>query len=256
MTLAPFAPPGPQLLAAPAACCLTHQNDARQLARVVAAAVLPGTVLEIGSGSGAVAIRLLHLRADLRVVGVEVSSTAAGESLRRATAMGLGDRLHVIRGDALVVRLPAAPSLVANPPMLPTERWFEAPAKSPQREGFAAALARRFGALESTADIWIHLFDFHGIDRSYGWGTPIAQVAAELGFELSLPHHGWRAIGPTSRVRDALPQLARLFPEADAQVDGAPARLGELGHVDARPLLIPHSVVRLHRATAANGVLR
>ncbi len=256
MTLASFAPPSPQLQASPAACCLTHQHDARQLARNVAAVVPPGTALEIGSGQGAVAMRLLHLRADLRVVGVEVSSRAAGESVRRATAMGLGDRFRVIRGDALVVRLPDSPSVVLNPPMLPTEAWFEAPAKSTPHEGFAAAIIRRLGAQQTTTDIWIHLFDVHGIDRSFGWGTPVAHVAAEFGFELSFPHRGWRAVGPASRVREALPQLARLFPEALALVDGAPTRLRALGRPDARRLLIPHSVVRLHRSPTSNGALR
>ena len=256
MTLALTDSAHPYVSSTPAACCMTHQHDARQLARVVAAVVPPGVVLDIGSGAGAIAMRLLHLRPDVRVVGVEVASGMALGSVRRAAAMGLGDRFRVVRGDALAVRLPDAPSVVVNPPMLPTEGWFEAPAASWPREGFAAALVRRLGARRVTSDIWIHLFDFQGIERSFGWGTPIARVAAEFGFELSYPHRGWRAVGPTSRVRDALPQLARLFPDARALIDGAPVRLDELRPAEAYALLIPHSVVRLHRAPTANGALR
>ncbi len=256
MTLATLDAPRPTLPPAFAPCCATHQHDARQLARVAAAVMPPGTALDIGSGTGAVSVRLLRLRHDLRIVGVEVSSAAARESVRRATAMGLGDRFRVIRGDALATRLPDAPSVVVNPPLLPTEGWFAPPAASSPREGFAAALVRRLGERQATSDIWIHLFDFHGIDRSFGWGTPIAQVAADLGFELGLPHRGWRAVGPTSRIRDALPLLALLFPDARAIVDGAPARLQELRTIETRPLLIPHSVVRLHRTQSPNGAAR
>ncbi len=256
MTLAPFASASPHVPAAPSACCMTHQHDARQLARIVAAVVPPGVVLDIGSGAGTVAMRLLHLRSDLRVVGVEVSSGAALESVRRATAMGLGDRFRVLRGDALGIRLPEARSAVVNPPMLPTESWWEAPRRSSPGEGFAAALVRRLGAQPGTSDIWIHLFDFHGIERSFGWGTPLVQVATEFGFEVSFPHRGWRAVGPTSRIRDALPQLVRVFPDATALVDGAPIRLSEARPIGAGQLLIPHSVVRLHRAPTANGAPR
>ncbi|MHB8959976.1 MAG: methyltransferase [Candidatus Limnocylindrales bacterium] len=235
---------------------MTHQHDARQLARVVAAVVTPGVVLDVGSGGGAVAMRLLHLRPDVRVVGVEVASGAALESVRRSTAMGVADRYRVIRGDALAIRLPEAQSVVVNPPMLPTEGWFANPGRASAREGFAAALVRRLGVQRRTTDVWIHLFDFMGIERSYGWGTPLVDVAADAGFEMSFPHRGWRAVGPSSRIRDALPQLARLFPEAPSLVEGTPRPLSELADIGARSLLIPHSIVRLHRPGLLIGDLQ
>ena len=62
--------PAPSL---PAACCLNQAHDAHRLAQTLATVATPGTILDIGCGSGSVAIPVL-LAPDLHAVGVEVLS--------------------------------------------------------------------------------------------------------------------------------------------------------------------------------------
>jgi SAM-dependent methyltransferase len=234
-------------------CCLTHKHDAHHLARAAALVAPPGVVLDIGCGAGGVAIPLLHARADLCVVGVEVSRPDGDEAVRRATVMGIGRRFRLLQGDALTVDLPSAPSVTVNPPMLPTEPWFAVRGRDGREELFVHAMFARLARRPATADIWIHLFDYQGIDRSSGTYPALAAVAAREAFEISYPHRGWRAIGPASAIRVALPALARLFPDAIAVADGREVRFTDLMRHTPTSLLIRHSIVRLHRPGIMTG---
>lgn len=254
-----FATPRPSFplpIPYPAPCCLTRSHDAYHLARAAAAMARPGTIVDVGCGTGGVAISLLRARPDVRVVGIEVVPDHAREASTRASVLGLGDRLHVVPGDALSVPLPDAPSVVVNPPMLPTEPWFVAPCGDGPPELFAHALLRRLADNKTTGNIWLHAFDFLGLDSPTGASPSLARIAADVGFELSYPHRGWRAVGPTSAIRDALPALSRLFPEALAWADGRQRRFAELKRADSPDLLIRHSIVRLNRPALVPGDLR
>jgi hypothetical protein len=81
----------------------------------------------------------------------------------------------------------------------------------------------------------------------------VEEVAAEGGFEVSYPHRGWRACGPTSAITAALPALCRQLPEAIASIAGSEKRFADLPRDGAGPLLIRHSIVRLNRTTALTG---
>lgn len=239
----------------PPPCCLTSAHDAYYLARAAAAMVRPGVVLDVGGGSGRVAIPLLHARRDVRVVGIEVARDAAREATARAMAAGIADRLEVRIADVLAVTLPDAYSVVANPPLLPTEPWFTVPRRDGPPELFPHALLRRLAGQPLTSDVWLHLFDFVGIDVPSGGFPSLVRAAGDLGFELSVPHRGWRAVGPSSAIRGALPELAQLFPNAVAWVDGRERRFEEVKDGGARELLIRHSIVRLNRPALPAGDL-
>jgi release factor glutamine methyltransferase len=73
----------------------------------------PGArVIDVGTGSGAVALALAHERPDLRVVGVDVSQDALAVARANAARLGLevefhcGDLLAGHRADAVLANLP------------------------------------------------------------------------------------------------------------------------------------------------------
>jgi release factor glutamine methyltransferase len=69
-------------------------------------------VLDVGTGSGAVALALKHERPDLSIVGVDVSEEALGLATENRDALGLdvefvlGDLLAGLDGDAVLANLP------------------------------------------------------------------------------------------------------------------------------------------------------
>jgi release factor glutamine methyltransferase len=69
-------------------------------------------VIDVGTGSGAVALALAHERPDLRVVGIDVSEDALAVARANAARLGLdvefvcGDLLGGVPGDAVLANLP------------------------------------------------------------------------------------------------------------------------------------------------------
>lgn len=236
-------------------CCLDHTHDAYRLARAVAEEVPPGQLLDIGCGAGGVAIPVLQARPDVRVTGVELSRDAAARARQRAASSGVVARMQVLAGDAFAIPLPRAPSVAANPPMLPAEPGFSFRSRAGGEELFWEKLVRVLARRAEVADVWLHLFDFQGVGGRFGNFPSVDELARTGGFEVSYPHRGWRACGPRSAITSALPTLRRLFPDARARLGDTEARFGELACAPQAPLLIPHSIVRLHRAPATSGGL-
>ncbi len=73
-------------------------------------------ILDIGVGSGAIALALAHERPDARVVGTDTSSAAleVAEENRRRT--GLGERVRFVHGDLLAGESGPFDLVVSNPP--------------------------------------------------------------------------------------------------------------------------------------------
>jgi release factor glutamine methyltransferase len=76
----------------------------------------PGaSVLDVGTGSGAVALALKHERPDLDVAGIDISADAVTVARANATALNLdvsftiGDLLGEARADAVLANLPYVP---------------------------------------------------------------------------------------------------------------------------------------------------
>lgn len=78
-------------------------------------------VIDVGTGTGAVACALAAARSDVRVVAVDVSKDAVALARRNVIALGLDDRVSVLAGDLLSgLGACAADLIVSNPPYLPT----------------------------------------------------------------------------------------------------------------------------------------
>ena len=85
-------------------------------------ALLPAgrrVVVDVGTGSGCIAVAIADARLDARVVAVDVSSRAARLARDNARALGVAARVAVVVGDVLrAVGAGCADLIVANPPYL------------------------------------------------------------------------------------------------------------------------------------------
>lgn len=84
-----------------------------------------GLVVDVGTGSGAVAVALAGCRPRITVLATDISATALAVARENLARYGLGDRAELYVGDLLVPvrgRLQAGPVLavVANLPYVPT----------------------------------------------------------------------------------------------------------------------------------------
>ena len=162
------------------------------LPRAASDAVVPGaaaTVIDVGTGSGAVALALAAERPGLRVVASDVEPAAVALARRNARALGLP--VEVVRSDLLAhPRLARAAReaavLVANLPYLPASdraalpaelAWEPAAALFGGPDGLREARrlrAQAWRALSPGATVWLELDPRNA--------TPFAREARALGW--------------------------------------------------------------------------
>ena len=77
-------------------------------------------VLDVGTGSGALAIALAHERQELSVTAIDVSPAALAVAADNARSNGVAERIHFAQHD--LRQLPPGPFdlIVANPPYVPS----------------------------------------------------------------------------------------------------------------------------------------
>jgi len=96
-----------------------HSMDALLLAKL-AAPRPTDRVLDLGCGSGAIALLLAHRHPRLRVVGVEIQPALASRARRGALLNGLQDRVEILGGDLRRVEAVLSPAgfdlVLCNPP--------------------------------------------------------------------------------------------------------------------------------------------
>ena len=81
------------------------------------------SVLDIGTGSGAIAIALAHEMPEIYVTAIDCSEAALEVARGNARRNGVEDRVACLAGD--LKRLPAGPFdvIVSNPPYIPSRDW-------------------------------------------------------------------------------------------------------------------------------------
>jgi release factor glutamine methyltransferase len=87
-------------------------------------ATLPAAVVvDVGTGSGCLAVALARERPALTVVATDVSGEALAIARRNAVRHGVATRVHLVRGDLLTAfaHRPLADLIVSNPPYVPDE---------------------------------------------------------------------------------------------------------------------------------------
>lgn len=100
--------------------------------------------VDVGTGSGCVAVALARCAPRLRLCGVDLSAAALGVARSNARRHGVDDRVGFLQGDLL--RPLAAPLdlVVSNPPYVATTEWDALP-PSVRREPRLALLAGSSG---------------------------------------------------------------------------------------------------------------
>src|SRR5208283_2863008 len=95
----------------------------------------PGTILDLGTGSGAIALALAVFYPQAAVTGLEVSAEALALARENAAALGLGERVRFLESNWFTALEPGArfDLIVANPPYLSAA---EAAATAPEVHGF------------------------------------------------------------------------------------------------------------------------
>lgn len=148
----------------------------------------PKTVVDVGTGSGAIALTLARHLPTARIIATDLSPIALRLARKNARLLGLARRVRFVKADLLPPRSQEPDLIVANLPYLPTAVWRSAPPDVKRYEPRAALDGGRDGL-----DAYRALF---------------AQVAAR----------GWRCpllieIDPSQKRR--LPDVVRrFFPKA------------------------------------------
>ncbi|MDD3581185.1 MAG: peptide chain release factor N(5)-glutamine methyltransferase [Desulfobacca sp.] len=99
-----------------------------------------GPVLDVGTGSGVLAVVLARTLPDPWVVALDLSATALALAQENARRLGAADRISFVQGD---LSQPLAPGptfalIVSNPPYVPTGDWQRLPRETRDFEPRAA----------------------------------------------------------------------------------------------------------------------
>ncbi|MCQ2354033.1 MAG: peptide chain release factor N(5)-glutamine methyltransferase [Clostridia bacterium] len=105
--------------------CLIPRADTELTVELAVANLPRGAVfLDIGTGSGAISVAVLHERDDVKAVGLDISDNALSAARRNADINGVGDRFSVLHADALspdtYSALQRFDAVISNPPYIPS----------------------------------------------------------------------------------------------------------------------------------------
>lgn len=104
---------------------------------------LQGRVLDVGLGSGAIAVAIAHERSDARVEGLDVSPEALAVAQENAATNGVAERVAFRQGDLFTLAGGPYELIVSNPPYIAVG---EMPTLMPEVRDFEPSLALVAGA--------------------------------------------------------------------------------------------------------------
>lgn len=105
---------------------LIPRADTEVLVEETVKRLSPGmSILDVGTGSGAIAIALAHENPGVQVTALDCSEEALAVAAKNAELNKVADRVECVTGDLNV--LPTGPFdvIVSNPPYIPTRDWQE-----------------------------------------------------------------------------------------------------------------------------------
>lgn len=108
----------------------------------------PARILDLGTGTGAIILGLLHHWKEARGEGVDLSEAALGLARENAVATKMGDRLTLLKGRWFAAATGSYDLIVTNPPYLTEEEWATAEPEVREMEPRGALVAAEEGAAD------------------------------------------------------------------------------------------------------------
>lgn len=166
-------------------------------------------ILEIGTGSGCIAIACAQAFPDARVVATDLSKDALAVARINVAAHGMADRVELLHADLFDGVVGRFDLIVSNPPYVPAAEVASLPPEYAHEPGIA--LGSGVDGLESTR---------HILQDSPRHLAPRGLLAIEVGC-------GWQAL------ECAFPRLPFVWPEFESGGEGI-ALIGaaDLGHAN------------------------
>ena len=88
----------------------------------------PASIVDVGSGSGCIAVALAVHLPQATVYGIEISPAALAAAQRNVKRHGVSGRVRLMRGNVLTPRPSPVDLIVSNPPYIPTSDCAALPA--------------------------------------------------------------------------------------------------------------------------------
>lgn len=145
-------------------------------------------IVDVGTGSGAIAIALAHEWPDAAITAIDVSASALELARRNAERIGFADRIRFLEGDLLApVQAERFEIVVSNPPYVPTADRDSLSVEVREHEPALALFAGADGLdayrrLIPGAFAVLEAGGFLVMEIGYGQSEPIAALLAEAGF--------------------------------------------------------------------------
>jgi release factor glutamine methyltransferase len=87
----------------------------------------PSTVVDVGTGSGCIAVALAVHLPEAVILGIDISPAALAVARRNVERLGLEERVQLIAGDLLDRRPGPVDLIVSNPPYIAADEWASLP---------------------------------------------------------------------------------------------------------------------------------
>lgn len=157
------------------------------LLRMGAADAEPATILDLGTGSGAIALALAQRFAAAQVTALDVSDEALAVARENAALNGLNGRVTWLQADWFVDLAQQFTWIVANPPYLTEREWAAAAPEVKDYEPKGALVAADEGmadlmAILTAATKHLHPGGCVALETGLAHHRELAKQAEELGY--------------------------------------------------------------------------
>lgn len=147
-------------------------------------------LVDLGTGSGAIAFALASALPDAKVLAIDASPAALQHARQSAESLGLRDRVAFRKGDWLQGLEIQADAIISNPPYLTREEWQNARPEVRNHEPESALVAADDGMADlktilQTAGACLVPGGFVALETGIHHGPPLRAFALE---------HGWRDV--------------------------------------------------------------
>ncbi len=131
----------------------------------------PSTVLELGTGSGAIAVSLAAELSNLQIIATDISKGALDTALGNATTHGVAEQIRFVEADLFESLEGKFDLVVSNPPYIPSEDM-----KALQKEVRCFDPSRALGGGDDGLEFYRNI-----LEKSREFLNPHGKVCVEIG---------------------------------------------------------------------------